>query len=104
MTTPTKARYRFLFRPLADPVEPVRTEELITEMEAGPFTPLEASVFGRMETSRKTMTTGETWVCDYSAIVEPTRTRHFPLQGLLLIVGCVILGYLIGWFLVTVGS
>ena len=94
----TKSRYKFQLRPLTgDGLDGF-------ELEAGPFTPLEASAFGQTEAAKRTMGDSQIWVCDYSAIVDPLPHRPLPLQGLLLIVGCITLGYLIGWFLVTVGS
>lgn len=63
-----KLKYRYLFRTLAGPVEAP-----VEELEAGPFTPLEASEFAQTETVRRTMRTGATWVCDYAPIADVSR-------------------------------
>jgi len=61
-----KTRYRFLLRPLTGPEATSETQKL----EAGPFTPLEASAFGQQVTASRTMTTGVPWVCNYAPVVE----------------------------------
>jgi len=59
----TPVRYRFALRTLADPPE-------FAELEAGPFTPYEASMFGQMESAKRVMKTGRAWVCNYSEIAD----------------------------------
>ena len=89
-----KSRYKFQIRPLID--EPVL---LGFELEAGPFTPEEAERFGDLETDKCVANTGKQWVYRWEMIPDPPPSR-FPLRGLLIIVGCVLLGYLIGCLLV----
>jgi len=56
-------RYWFKFRGHADPPE-------IVEIEAGPFTPLQAHTFAQSEAAKRCMTTGRVWTCDYGLIAE----------------------------------
>ena len=64
MTQEPKSRYCYRMRPLSDPPE-------LVEFEAGPFTPLDASLYGQSEAAKRCMLTGRPWVCDYGPISEP---------------------------------
>jgi hypothetical protein len=66
-----KSRYLFRFRRISDPPE-------LEEIEAGPFTPHEAEVFGQTESGKRAMLSGRVWVCDYSEIVEGDEAESPP--------------------------
>ena len=93
MTT-TKSRYRFRFRPLTGEFDGF-------DLEAGPFTPDEAQRFCDLEATKRATEPRAPWVGGLEEIHDALPSP-FRLRGLLLIVGCITLGYLIGWFLVTV--
>lgn len=95
MTT-TKSRYKFQLHPLTG-------DELDGfELEAGPFTPLEASAFGQTEAARRTMGDSQIWLCNYAAIIDapPARASRWKI-GLLIFFTCVTIGYLLGTWLVS---
>jgi len=89
---PEKVRYRFFFfRPSSDIPN--------FELEAGPFTPLEASAFGQMETAKKTMATGETWGCHYQEIVAYDTGRRPLWIGVVIAICSIVIGLILGDFL-----
>lgn len=98
----TKSRYRFLLRPLLSD-SPGITEEVL-ELEAGPFTQLEASEFARTEMANRTMSDSRIWVCDYAAISNTPppsaimRTSRWTVAAAVVIT-CLAFGYLIGTLL-----
>ena len=56
-----KSMYRYKFRSLTDPPE-------FYELEAGPFEPFAAGIFGQTEAGNKAMQTGKAWVCHLEPI------------------------------------
>jgi hypothetical protein len=89
---PEKVRYRFLIHPAGgDTVE-------FQKVEAGPFTPAEAAMFGHAETVRYTVLHGGTWECLYTPIVDDPKPNTWSTVALVVSISLAI-GYLIGWFL-----
>ncbi len=69
-----KSMYRYKFRSLTDPPE-------FYELEAGPFEPFAAGVFGQTEAGNQAMQTGKAWVCHLEPINDPVEPHVESIDG-----------------------
>lgn len=74
-----KTHYRFEFRGLTDPPE-------FQKIEAGPFTPEEAAIFGRQTIASLAVRTGRPWVGKWHEVKGPTLSWHLTVAAFIITV------------------